>query len=348
MNDYKDRISVIVPVYHAARTLRKCVNSILKQSYKNIECIIVIDGIDKEQQKCLSICDSFLKDNRLKVYPQENKGVDYARFTGLNISTGEYVTFVDSDDWLPKDAFAKMVKAINYHGGVDCVIASSYKRLGPFRKRRYLPATGAIYNPDLFSKYYISFLGWNIIPVSIWGKLYRREIIEKAKLSPSGFSMGEDLVFNLCLFPFISSAYFLDIPLYNYRYGGMTNRYNPYLLKDLKRQFLLKLEMIKKYNYHMADDPIRIEIVNVFHSDIKQKIINKELGENLILKIQKEINDPFWEDVFSLNNTLFRDTPFFKAMQSRDAEAVFDICAKEVHNERRNRLVKKVLSIFTI
>ncbi len=339
-------ISIILPVFHSQRTLNRCIESILGQSYRNIELLIVIDGDDIQQTQCLRICESFKKvDSRINIITQENAGVDRARFVGLSVAKGEFVTFVDSDDWLePKvlDAMHSIMQQEDY----DYVEVSSFKCLGPIKRQRHLPAQGSISNPELFDKYYISFFGWNILPVSIWGKLYRRKTIEKSGLAPSGFAMGEDLVFNMKLFPFLQKIYLIDKPYYNYRFGGMTSRYNPHLLKDLKSQFMLKLQAIEEYSYHKADNTVRIEMVNVLHSDIRQRLIyqGNQKREEVVEGISKEIGEVFWCEVLNITSDYLYNSPFFIALKNCDADVLYDICKKEVDSTRIQRGCKRVAS----
>lgn len=94
----EEKISVIVPVYNVEKYLERCVESIFKQTYKNIEIILVDDGSTDNSGK---ICDKFLKkDERVKVIHKENGGLSDARNAGLEILSGKYIMFVDSDDWI--------------------------------------------------------------------------------------------------------------------------------------------------------------------------------------------------------------------------------------------------------
>lgn len=108
MNNLK--ISCIVPVYNTAKYLDKCIESILKQSYKNIELILVDDGSVDDSR---SICDEYkLKDERVKVFHQPNSGVSVARNVGIREASGEYICFVDSDDYIENDYFSLAIKYI--------------------------------------------------------------------------------------------------------------------------------------------------------------------------------------------------------------------------------------------
>lgn len=99
-------ISVIVPIYNVERYLEKCVNSILNQSYADLEIILVDDG---SHDKCPDICDEYAKhDSRIKVIHRANGGLSDARNAGLDIAKGEYISFIDSDDYIDPLMFEKM------------------------------------------------------------------------------------------------------------------------------------------------------------------------------------------------------------------------------------------------
>lgn len=102
------KISVVVPVYNVELYLEKCVNSIINQKYRNLEIILVDDGSPDNSGK---ICDSFLeKDNRIKVIHKSNGGLSDARNAGIDIATGDFITFVDSDDWIEQDIYYNAMK----------------------------------------------------------------------------------------------------------------------------------------------------------------------------------------------------------------------------------------------
>ena len=103
-------ISVIVPVYKVEKYLRKCVDSIIAQTYNNLEIILVDDG---SPDNCGKICDEYSeKDTRIKVIHQQNGGLSAARNAGLDIATGDYIGFVDSDDYIAPDMYEKLLNAL--------------------------------------------------------------------------------------------------------------------------------------------------------------------------------------------------------------------------------------------
>lgn len=104
-------LSVVVPVYNVDKYLNECVESILNQTFKELEVILVDDGSTDESGK---ICDYYaLKDKRVRVVHQDNKGPSYARYIGVSAAEGRYVTFVDADDWLEEYAYEKVYKNID-------------------------------------------------------------------------------------------------------------------------------------------------------------------------------------------------------------------------------------------
>lgn len=111
MDKSNETVSVIVPVYNAQKYLRKCLASILAQSYRDLQIILVDDG---STDNSLAICRAFAgKDGRVQVFTQENRGVSAARNLGLRQVRGKYLSFVDADDWLPGDSVARLVQALN-------------------------------------------------------------------------------------------------------------------------------------------------------------------------------------------------------------------------------------------
>ena len=109
MNDeVTNMISIVIPVYNTEKYLERCINSILTNTYKNIEVICVDDGSTDNSLSCLQKMAE--RDNRLVIISQENQGVSVARNTGMALVTGEFVVFVDSDDWIHPQFFEMLLK----------------------------------------------------------------------------------------------------------------------------------------------------------------------------------------------------------------------------------------------
>lgn len=293
-------ISIIIPAYNVERYLAQCVDSCLAQTYKDFELIFVNDA---SKDSTLKLCNAYKRrDRRVKIVNKPiNEGVDKARFSGLEQASqeSEYVFFIDSDDWLTHPNVLKQLHEKAEETQADYVEIGMQRvmdRHGIIKRKGISPFIGDISAPELFDKYYISFFGVNILSVNMCGKLYRKSILDKASPHQTGLAMGEDLAFNLQIFPFLKHIYIIDGIGYNYRFGGITSKYNPNLLPDLKRLYCIKEQLIKKYNYEKASDFVRIELKNVLKSDVCQMISFNIGGKEYILnRIKTELNDPVYE-----------------------------------------------------
>ena len=337
-------VSIIVPIYNSSRYLSRCIESILRQDYTDFELILVDDASTDNSRNIESVYEK--KDIRVVcLHKAKNEGVDCARFSGLSIAKGKYILFVDSDDWLSSNnVLSKMVIAIE-NTKADYVETNVQRVIDKFGlvKKVYKPSvTGLIKQPELFDKYYLSFFGCNILSVNIWGKLYRKATIDKAMLSPSRLKMGEDLLFNLMLFPYLKSIYIINEVGYNYRFGGMTNRYNPTLLPDLKKLFIIKDDLAQKYNYEKAFNYLRIELKNVLRSDICQQIIFLNNSEDeTINNISKELEDPVYQKISEVTGRPnFLTDPFVVGILNKDAITIYQLCKKIVDGEKWKRNLK--------
>ena len=185
-------ISIIVPIYNTAKYLSQCIDSILNQSYKNIEIILVNDA---SPDNSLSICESYSKkDSRIILIDKKiNEGVDKARFTGLEYANGKYILFVDSDDWLENSDILSILYQKAEATNADYVEMGMQRVMDRhkwIKNKSISPVTGLIQAPELFDKYYISFFGINILSINIWGKLYRKSTLNEANITPSEFAWG--------------------------------------------------------------------------------------------------------------------------------------------------------------
>ncbi len=142
-------ISIIIPVYKVEKFLDRCIESLINQEYKNLEIILVDDG---SPDNCPKMCDEWSKkDDRIKVVHKENGGVGSARNEGIKIACGDYITFVDSDDWVTED-FSKALDLINQHAECDMFSFGYYKSnklLNSFDNLEF-----DLQNNDEFTNYY--------------------------------------------------------------------------------------------------------------------------------------------------------------------------------------------------
>ena len=130
------KLSIITPVYRTEATLKRCVESVLKQSFTDYELILIDDGSD---DACPQLCDEYAeKDSRVKVIHTENKGLGEARNKGIEIATGEYVTFIDSDDAIQEGTLQVLMDELSQHPDVDILEYPIKERIGNPKKEKVL------------------------------------------------------------------------------------------------------------------------------------------------------------------------------------------------------------------
>jgi len=204
-------LSVIVPVYNVEKYLRKCLDSILNQTYTNFELILVNDG---SKDNSGNICDEYaLIDNRIKVIHKENGGLPSARNAGLEIISGDFVTFVDSDDWIEYNTFEIIINA-QKENDIDLIIYGCnlvYKNKIKQTKNKYnlCFTQNEFYNNFFYVKENCHF---NFV----WNKLYKTSVLNKNLLVFSDYYKIEDFLFNIDYISAISSVKIITNKLYNY------------------------------------------------------------------------------------------------------------------------------------
>lgn len=237
------QISIIVPVYNAAQYLHQCLNSLLGQTYKNIQVICVDDGSSDSSVQILT--EYANTDNRILIVRKENEGVSLARNAALEIATGDYLLFVDGDDWIEPDTCATALTAMQKHN-TDVVMWSYIREISGESRKKNIFDTDILFDQQAVKeKLYRRMIGVygeetakpeNADALcTVWGKLYRRDIIEANGIrfhDIREIGTYEDGLFNLAVFSKISSAVFLDRHLYHYRRDigtSLTTAYNAHM-----------------------------------------------------------------------------------------------------------------------
>ena len=319
-------ISVIVPIYNAEKFLHYCIDSILNQTFIDFELILVDDGSTDNSGK---ICDEYSeKDNRIWVIHKPNGGVSSARNAGIEAAKGEYICFVDSDDFLESSYLEELIETKKKYPDFDNVwcgfqtVEDYYKN----NKKAYDVERDNDYSfsdlssiMDLFEKWFVQ------MP---WNKLYKtKTIVENSIVFPPEISLGEDYIFNLryldCTNGKISVV---NKPLYDYLRDGkesLDNKYYPDLLEIYRRlnsetekyaqKWKLSEEQISKmYNSFF----FRLEAVlrNTFNENNKSSLRTKLKYNNRILKSSdfRESMDkmnahihPFYRFAYKSKNYIF-------------------------------------------
>lgn len=206
-------VSIIVPVYNAEKYLVRCIESVLNQEYTCFELLLVNDG---SKDRSGAICDGIAeRDPRVRVIHKENTGVSDSRNCALAQATGEYIQFLDSDDWLTPEATKLFVRSAE-SSGCDMVIADFYRVSG-----EKLSHKGDIEKEGLLTRQEFAALMMenpaDFYYGVLWNKLFRRELIERLNLRMDPeISWCEDFIFNLEYIRHCRSIYALNVPVYYY------------------------------------------------------------------------------------------------------------------------------------
>lgn len=212
-------ISVIVPVYNCEEKLNRCVESVLNQSYKELEVILVNDG---STDGSLKICNQYGQtDFRIKVVDKENAGVSAARNTGIEYAQGEYIQFVDSDDFIEKDMCKTLVKAME-ESAADMVLSGfCHRYLNEDIIKVPGQEIGGMLNSKDFAECFLELYHQGFLNMP-WNKLYKRDLVNEK--FPENLSLGEDLLFNLKYLEKAEKIAVVKEPLYYYiQERGNTN-----------------------------------------------------------------------------------------------------------------------------
>lgn len=207
-------LSVIIPVYNVKPYLEKCVESIVDQTYHNLQIILVDDGSTDGSQ---TICDELAqKDSRIVVIHKENGGLSTARNVGMDRAKGDYIAFVDSDDWLERNMYEVLINQLEAHDA-DLAACSFYECKGDEKK-----AVGDSKNISVFNTEEI-FINKNQLRFLVWNKVFRRSFVEKLRFVPG--QVYEDFHFCRQVFLKTKKLIYLDVPFYDYRISrpGNTN-----------------------------------------------------------------------------------------------------------------------------
>ncbi|MBQ8830080.1 MAG: glycosyltransferase [Oscillospiraceae bacterium] len=202
-------ISIIIPVYNTKHYLESCVESILKQTYRDFEIIFVDDG---STDGSAEILDTFAeKDERIRVIHQVNAGVSSARNRGINEARGDYLSFVDSDDTLEPDMYETLIGLIEQY---DVSIAHcSYNRVENNKVKR-VGNSGKVY-VQTREEALDCFISGRLFVGSCWTKLYAKELFNDVRFS-ADIKTSEDMLVNFQIFGKVDTSVFYDVCKYNY------------------------------------------------------------------------------------------------------------------------------------
>ena len=288
-------VSIIIPSYNSEKYIYECVKSIIEQSYSNLEIIIVDDGSTDSSYK---ICEELgFSDNRIKLLHQKNMGVSSARNRGIKNSKGDYIIFVDSDDFVDLDFVESLLKLKKEY---DCDLPIAGIRTFENYKTKFtsLITNGCFdfrNNEERFCELFDSILFF-----SPFNKLYDAKIIKEYKLKFSEeFNYGEDLLFNLSYLDYINSIGFKSSKsnLYNYRIedsNSLSRKYNSNLYFNEKKLSDAILNFLKKnnLNFPKLQKKVNLRLFDCAYNNICTQVGHEKFS-NMLFKTNQILNDDY-------------------------------------------------------
>lgn len=245
-------ISIIIPVYRVEEYLDQCVSSVISQSFNNFEIILVDDG---SPDSCPAKCDAWAqKDSRIHAIHKTNEGLSIARNTGLKIAKGEYVWFVDSDDWISSQALSEFVKCIKLFKEVDLI---SMQLIGFENGKENIYGGYSSFPkcPTLLNNREYVDLNYGLYPVSRF--IIRKKLLDDNNLFFIGRILHEDIPFGHMLISLVKQIVLLPVPSYYYRIRGgsiatssnIHSCYSLILAHKIAISFIKKQILAKKQNW---------------------------------------------------------------------------------------------------
>lgn len=226
-------LSIIVPIYKVERYLDQCIKSIMTQSFKDLEIILVDDG---SPDNCGEICDRYASiDKRIKVLHKKNGGLVSARKAGLEIATSPYVTYVDGDDWIEKNMYEDMIsEAKKTSADIDIIVEGFIiDKENVTNPESNLLSAGLYTGPNLEFLYnkmllWDSFYKPGLYPI-VWNKIFKTSLLREIQMAvPDGITMGEDVAVTYKYLLACNSCLIIDRMHYHYRINpdSMTKKYD--------------------------------------------------------------------------------------------------------------------------
>ena len=247
------KVSIIVPIYNSKKYLYKCINSLLNQTLKDIEIILIDDGSEDSSG---SICDYFFKiDNRIKVIHKKNDGPSSSRNAGLDIAVGEFIGFVDSDDWVDLEMYQILTDSANQFEADIVACNITLVNLRGETILYNLKAANLLYTrEEALRELYLN----KILTFSSCNKIYKRELFHGVRYKEGIILEDMDLSYKIiCKADKIS---YLSRPFYYYRYNESSILRKKFTLKRLD-EYYVKKEM---YDFYLKEYPEISDIVYLY------------------------------------------------------------------------------------
>lgn len=278
------KISVIIPVYNVEKYLRKCLDSVLAQTRDDYEVVLVDDGSTDSSPQ---ICDEYAeKDERILVIHQENKGLSGARNTGIKQCSGEWITFLDSDDWWEPEYLEYM----NLENEDLCVCGYTvvYQDNSEVVEKRLTPCILEIADYiGCIEEYYGTILNF------AWGKMYRRDVVLATDLFDENVVLVEDILFNIQYYRQCKHIKLISDALVNYRQvsNSLSHKYYDKMFEYYELAYYSYIDLLKEYEVYSLNT--RKSILKKYWGNFVESLIglsstSKKLYEKVQVLTQKQ------------------------------------------------------------
>ena len=273
------KVSIVIPAYNAENCIAKCLDSILAQSEKDFEVIVVNDG---SKDGTAAAVDAYAqKDSRIILINKENGGVSSARNAGLDRAQGDYVFFVDCDDWIPENALESTVQAIQ-ESGADIVMGKMWhcdNKTGAVKEHALQePLLECANNPNAENAFLKILTGYALkkgVAYSALAKLYRRDLIERYGVRfDKNLAYCEDVMFNIDYLKHANSAVVKD--------------YYYYYAEDSAGS------LTKRYNAHVVDGTVRA------YEGLRGLFEEKGIGQDALAELEEQLLNSLWDISFRI------------------------------------------------
>lgn len=305
--DYKRvmLVSIIVPVYNVEKFIGCCIESLINQTYKDIEIILVDDGSTDSSGR---ICDYYaLNDKRITVIHQPNGGPSEARKSGVNRASGEYLMIVDGDDWIDINTIKICTCSLKENADAECVMFSYVREYPDHTLVAHIMSESAVLiGTDVENRVYRRLYGLVGDELkhperlesmgSCCMKLYKRQVAQKGKFyDVRDVGSSEDILFNMYALCDCNKIVYIDEPMYHYRKTGrsITSTYRPHLIEQWKYLFKIMRCIIEEKSLgdsycRALDSRVSLSILGIGMNEISGKNVSAKQ------RIQAYINEEFY------------------------------------------------------
>lgn len=350
------KVSIIVPVYNPGNRIKKCIKSILNQTFTEFELILVNDG---STDRSLEICNKYAnKDKRIKVINQNNQGSILARKRGILESKSKYITFVDSDDWIDKSLIEELYNAITFSES-DISVCNLYKVIGNSKlikkdnKSIYFEKDKVYSGKEIKDNLVEAYLHGHPFPSGLVCKMYRRELLmNSGKYLERIRFLGDDLFYNIEIFLKASKVKVISKSLYYYRVGGFTGKYMPYHFDDIVNGYNIQKEIIEEYYKDTKQkryNGISIMLLNSFKTSISNLIFSRMNQEEIKLRLIEYINnESIVESTYNNGSIRYFEPEFISAIQNKNVEYLYNLGLSINKKNRLKRNIKNIMCKLNI